>query len=256
MRKGFTIFVTLFFVGVSALGQDSTSSGAKTIDPSKPTNLYTQVNAQLEYQSGKAQDLYGVRMNFQYALNADNLFLIELPFLYNNRTSSFGIGDARIRYFNAVKRNITPTFIAIAPFADISVPLGSFSKGLGTSSWSLAGGVVFGFVASKKLALFPGISYVHITKPDQPSYSSSQAFSTNGVGLQFNASYSFNKSTFLFINPTPAFLSTGGNWNTVWSGELSLNKIIKPNRLKANVFWGPNFTTNVHTFRIGATFFL
>lgn len=239
-----------------AFTQDSSALKKPDIDPSKPTNLYTQFNVNLEYQAGKTQNLFGVRSNIQYAVNPDNLFMIELPLLYNDRTAKFGIADVRVRYFNVVKRNISRSFIAIAPFADISLPTGSYKNGLGTSSWSLAGGAVFGFIASKKLALFPGISYVHVTKPGTDLIPEASKFTSDGIGLQFNASYSFNKSTFLFINPTPSFLNTKGNWKTFWSGELNLNKIIKPNKLKVNAYWGPNFTSKLHIFRAGATLYL
>jgi hypothetical protein len=240
----------------SLFAQDTLRAPVKDIDPSKPTNLYTQVNTNLEYQAGKNQNLSGLRATVQYAFNPDNLVLLELPFLYNDRTSKFGVGDMRIRYFHAVKRNISPSFIAIAPFADVTVPIGSYEDGIGSSVWSLAGGVVFGFIATKKLSLFPGISYVHLNKPMTDIIPDNLKTTSDGIGLQFNASYSFNKSTFLFINPTPTFLNTNGNWRSVWSGELNLNKIVVPNKLKVNAFWGPNFTADVHVFRIGMTFFL
>jgi hypothetical protein len=236
--------------------QDSTSASKKDIDPSKPTNLYTQVNVNLEYQNGKQQNLFGARVNVQYAINPDNLFLIEVPLLYNDKSSSFGIGDMRIRYFNAVKRNITKSFIAIAPFADISAPTGSYKNGLGTSSWSLGAGVVFGFILSKKLSLFPGINYVHVTKPNSDLIPESNKFSSNGVGFQFNASYVINKQTFLFINPIPVFINTNGSWKSSWSTECSFNRIIVPNKFKMNVGWYPNFTADINTFRLGGTFFL
>jgi hypothetical protein len=247
----------LFFVFTQCVNaQDSIQVSKKDIDPSKPTNLYTQVNLNLEYQNGKQQDLFGVRVNVQYAINPDNLFLIEVPVLYNNGSSRFGIGDMRVRYFNAVKRNITKSFIAIAPFADISAPTGSYTNGLGSSRWSLAGGVVFGFILSKKLSIFPGINYVHLTKPGTDLIPEESKFSSNGVGFQFNASYVINKKTFLFLNPIPAFINTNGEWSSSWTAECSFNRIIIPNKFKMNVGWYPNFTADSHTFRLGGTFFL
>jgi hypothetical protein len=246
---------TLCF-GFKVYAQDSTSISKKDIDPSKPTNLYTQVNLNLEYQSGKQQNIYGARVNVQYAINPDNLFLIELPFLNNDASSRIGVGDMRIRYFNAIKRNITKSFIAIAPFADISAPTGSYKSGLGSSSWSLGAGVVFGFVVSKKISLFPGINYIHITKPNTDLISETNKFSSNGVGFQFNASYVINKQTFLFINPIPVFINTNGKWKSSWTAETSLNRIIIPNKFKMNIGWYPNFTADIHTFRLGGTFFL
>jgi hypothetical protein len=255
IKKVFVFIIALLLV-LNINAQDSSSSSKKDIDPSKPTNLYTQVNLNLEYQNGKEQNLFGARVNVQYALNPDNLFLVEIPFLYNDATSRFGVGDMRIRYFNAIKRNITNSFIAIAPFADISVPTGSYKNGLGTSRWSLAGGVVFGFILSKKLSLFPGINYVHQTKPNSELIPEESKFTSNGVGFQFNASYVINKQTFLFINPIPVFINTNGNWESSWTAECSFNRIIVPNKFKMNVGWYPNFTGDTHTFRLGGTFFL
>ncbi len=257
LTKIISVWIILLIVLLNCLqAQDTSKAAARDIDPSKPTNLYTQVNANLEYQAGKNQNLFGVRINLQYAFNPDNLLLIELPFLYNDRTSKFGVGDMRFRYYNAIKRNISPSFIAIAAFTDVTVPIGSYEDGIGSSVWSVAGGAVFGFIATKKLSLFPGISYVHIGKPLTDKIPDDIKFASNGIGLQFNASYSFNKSTFLFFNPTPSFLNSNGKWRSIWSGELNLNKIIIPNKFKLNIFWGPNFTTHVHVFRAGTTFFL
>lgn len=255
MRKTLTTTFLFFLVIINVNAQES-EAPKQEIDASKPTNLYTQVNASLEYQSGNSQNLFGVRTNVQYAFNPDNLLLAEVPFLYNDRTSKFGLGDMRLRYFSAVKRNISKSFIAIVPFADVSLPTGSYENGLGSSSWSLAGGVVFGFIVSPQLSIFPGASYVHITKPSTDLIPDANKFSSNGVGLQFNASYVINKKTFLFINPTPTFLSTNGNWKSIWSGELNLNRIITPNKFKVNAYWGPNFTSEVHVFRIGATLYI
>lgn len=246
----------LFVLSSVVLNAQESNRSKQDIDPTKPTNLYTQLNTSLEYQSGKNQNLFGIRTNIQYAFNPDNLLLAEVPLLYNDRTSKFGLGDMRLRYFTAVKRNISKSFIAIVPFADISLPTGSFENGLGTSIWSLAGGMVFGFILNKKLSIFPGLSYVHITEPSTDLIPDANKYSSNGIGLQFNASYVINKSTFLFVNPTPSFLNANGNWKTFWSGEFSINKIITPNKFKINAFWSPNLTTEVHIFRIGATLFI
>lgn len=147
MKQLLATIVLVFTTGYAFSQQDSLPA-ATDIDPSKPTNLYTQVNLALESQSGNGTDVYGIRTNIQYAPNADNLFVVEVPVLCNSNTSSFGISDPRVRYFKAVK----------------------------------------------------------------------------------------------------------GNWKTYWSGEMNLNKIIVPNKLKVNAYWSPNFTTEVHTVRVGAHF--
>ena len=240
---GTKLLIALLF-SYNALAQESDDS---IVDPSKPTNLYTQINAAFEYQSFKnGNDLYGTRLNVQYAFDPDNLLLIELPLLYNKGSKKFGISDTRVRYFHALKRNITERLIAIAPYADITIPTGSFSNGLGADVWSLSAGVVAGYVVSPKIAMFPGIGYVHVTKPnDYPGNSQ------NGINLQTNMSVSFTQRAFLFINPIVTFLS-----DTIWSGEFNFNYMITPNKFKVNAGYFPNFTSDINTFRVGATLFL
>ncbi|GAB4163631.1 MAG: hypothetical protein Tsb0033_24260 [Winogradskyella sp.] len=211
------------------------------IDPSKPTNLYTQINTLGEVSLGNGFNTYGSRINFQYAFNPDNLILAEVPLLYNDATQSFGLSDVRVRYFHALKRYTDQKVFAIAPFADVTMPTGDAQKGLGADTWSLAGGVVVGVMLSEKASLFPGLSYVYLTEPE-----------ISGVGLQTNLSYSFSKRTFLFVNPIATFLEN----QTIWTGEFNLNHIVTPNKFKINIGWYPNFTNEIHAIRGGATFFL
>ncbi|MFA5405225.1 MAG: hypothetical protein WC358_09845 [Ignavibacteria bacterium] len=246
------IFVILFItIFINAKSQEK-----KEIDPSKPTNLYTEVNLNTEYSAGKDNDIYGIRANISYAINSDNLLLLEIPFLHNKNTAKTGLNDIRIRYFTAIKRNISTTLIAIAPFIDVSIPTGKFEDGLGTSCWSISAGSVMGLVFSQNFAVFPGIGIIHITKPNSDLIPESYKRTSTGVGFQFNASYSFNKSTYTFINPNPTVLNTDGKWKTYWTGDVSLNKIFIPNKFKMNISWSPNFTNEVHTLRIGGSFYL
>jgi hypothetical protein len=216
------------------------NEAAQTIDPSKPTNLYTQFNALAEFSSNEDFNLIGTRLNFQYAINADNLVLAEFPILYNDGTKHFGLSDVRLRYFNAVKRNINKTIIAIVPFADLTVPTGSFENGLGGDTWSISAGTVVGLLLSEKISLFPGANYVYLTKSQE-----------SGVGFQTNLSYRFTPQTFVFVNPIVTLFS----FDTIWQAELNLNHIIVPNKLKVNVGWYPNFTNNIDDFRAGGTIF-
>lgn len=213
---------------------------AKEIDPSKPTNLYTQFNTLAELNSYENFATYGTRLNFQYAFNPDNLLLAEVPLLYNDATNTFGLSDVRVRYFNAIKRNVSKSIIAIAPFVDVTLPTGSFEKGLGGDTWSLAAGAVMGVVLSKKISFFPGINYVYLTKIEE-----------SGFGFQTNMSIRFDKRSFVFVNPIVTFF----DFDTIWQAEVNYNYIITPNKFKMNAGWNPNFTNDINTFRLGATFF-
>jgi hypothetical protein len=230
----------------------------KEVDASNPTNLYTQINTAFEYTSLKdGTNLYGVRANVQYSFNANNLVLAEVPLLQNEATNSFGLSDIRVRYFMIAKRVMTKEkFYVIAPFVDVTLPTGSFENGLGTSSYVLSAGSVYGFAASKKIMLFPGLSVVHVTKPSTDLIPDALKFSSTGFLAQANMSISFNKSWFLFVNPVITMLNTDGNWNETWSGEFNLNHMIIPNKLKANIGYFPNFSNEANTLRLGATFFL
>jgi hypothetical protein len=239
------IILTVFcFLSICVSAQDADTSA---VDASKPTNLYTQVNAAFEYQSNKdGYDLYGTRINVQYAFDPDNLLLVEVPLLYNEGTEKFGISDTRVRYFHAAKRNITKRLIAIAPYADITIPTGSLSNGLGGDVWSLAAGVVAGYVISPKIAMFPGVGFVHVTDSDKRGVDSQ-----NGINFQTNMSISFSPRSFLFVNPIVTVLD-----RTLWTAELNYNYMITPNKLKVNAGYYPDFSNDINTFRLGATLFL
>lgn len=211
-----------------------------TVDPSKPTNLYTQVNAQAEWNHYSNYDTYGARFNFQYALNANNLILAELPFLYNAETKKLGLGDTRVRYFN-VQRLKSKTMFAWAPFLDIYIPTGKSAHGLGGGTWQLSGGLIAGLEFSESFSMFPGVSYVYLTRIEK-----------SGVEFQTNFSLKFSDRTFVSANPNVTFI----NSETIWQAELNINQILILDKLKANIDWAPNFTNRIQTFRLGVTFFI
>jgi hypothetical protein len=249
----------LVIIAMTAVqSQEEATKKIQEVDASNPTNLYTQVNALFEYTSLKdGTNLYGVRANVQYSFDSNNLVLAEVPLLYNDATDAFGLSDVRLRYFTVVKRVMTPEkFSVIAPFVDVTLPTGKYEDGLGSSSFVLSAGSVYGFSASKKVQLFPGLSVVHVTKPQTDLIPEKLKFSSTGFLFQANVSISFTKSWFFFVNPVITMLNTSGEWNEAWSGEFNLNHMIIPNKLKANVGYYPNFTNEANTFRLGATFFL
>ncbi|AGC77961.1 hypothetical protein LX97_03468 [Nonlabens dokdonensis] len=257
MKYNYITFILCFYC-LTNFAQDKATNSQNEVDASNPTNLYTQVNTQFEYTSLKdGTNLYGFRGNIQYTFNPNNLILAEIPILHNDATSAFGLGDVRLRYFAVVKREMTAEkFNVIAPFLDITLPTGKFEDGLGTSSFVLSAGSVYGFALSKKILMFPGLSVVHVTEPSTDLIPDEFKFSSTGFLVQANVSISFNERWFLFVNPILTYLNTDGEWNDNWSGEFNLNHMIIPNKLKANIGYFPNFTNEATTIRLGATFFL
>jgi hypothetical protein len=248
------LFILLSIVTVKAQNNDS----KQQVDASNPTNFYTQVNTLFEYTTrADGTNLYGFRGNVIYTFNPDNLVLAEVPVLYNDATNKFGISDIRLRYFTVVKRVMTKEkFSVIAPFVDVTLPTGSFENGLGTSSLVASVGAIYGFAISKKVLMFPGLSAVHVTKPGTDLIPDDVKASSSGFGAQANMSIRFNDRWFLFVNPILTMLNTDGDWNEQWTGEFNLNHMIIPNKLKANIGYYPNFTAEIHTVRMGVTFFL
>jgi hypothetical protein len=245
--------ICLFSMSVKA---QETTENKKEIDPSNPTNLYTQINGTFEYQSFEDNDVYGMKFNVQYAFNPDNLMLVDLPIRHNEATNKTGLGDMRVRYYHVAKKGITKKFVAIVPYLDFSIPVGSYENGLGSSSWSLGAGLLCGFVFNPKLSFFPSINYSHITKPGTDLILDANKYSSDGIGLQFNTTYKFTKRTFMSINPSPSFRNKNGSWKTTWEGDLNFNHIVTPNKFKINAGWSPNFTDNVNVYRIGATIYI
>jgi hypothetical protein len=240
---------------LSVIGQDAAAPPPpQDIDPSKPTNLYTQVNIQGEYTSAKHFDLMGTRINLQYAFNPNNLLLAEIPVLHHTGTNATGLADMRARYFNKFHVNANSRLNALVAGVDVTMPTGSRQDGLGTGTWTIAPTMIGGVKITDRIFAFPGVSYVHITAPQSPE--GITTYASNGFGLQTNMSISFSKRTFLFVNPIYTWLSTNGQEYDVWSGEFNLNRIIKPNKLKVNAGWSPNFTTRADTFRVGFTIFV
>lgn len=224
----------------------------KKIDASKPTNLYTQFNLNAEYTDANSYKLYGVRTNIQYAFNPDNLLLVEVPLLRNSLTEKTGLGDIRFRYFNVPKRNLSKNITAMVLGLDVTVPTGKYEDGLGLKSWSIAPTFIVGIMLTPKIFLFPGVSYIHKTKPDINNVTT---YSSNGIGLQTNMSIVFYPKLFLFVNPIVTLLNTNDIWKDIWQLESNLNYMVTPNKLKLNATYLPNFTSKTHTFRIGITFY-
>ncbi len=184
-------------------GNSPVWSQEKKIDASKPTNLYTQWNNAIEFaKNAQGNNLYGYRASFQIA-SADqhHLAFVEIPFLYNERTSKFGLSDLRIRYFGITHKDYSKMFGGVwAGSVDIFAPTGNFDNGLGTSRWIIAPGLVTGLIFSKKFQSFPIISYQYMSKPTASSIPEANKKVRHGMTLQAITVLNFT-SWFIWLTP-------------------------------------------------------
>ena len=68
------------------------------------------------------------------------------------------VGDIRIRYFGLpVVREATLSHVGVS--LDVFAPSGDEDKGLGSGSWVMAPGILFGIAASDTLNFYPIVSY-------------------------------------------------------------------------------------------------
>lgn len=256
IMRNLTLRTLLFVISLSVLpvagvtAQDFSSS--KKIDPSNAGNLYTQINTGLEYKHVHgAYNLYGMRVNGQYAFNPNNLLLFEVPVMYNDKTEKFGVSDLRVLYYSAVWRHPKSTFSFLIPFIDVTIPTGSYTHGLGSGRWTFTTGLITGVILNKRVSIFPGLGYIHSTKNRKDIPGDTRA---NGFSIQTNASVKLSRHSYVFINPIFAYIHSFHAWKANWSGELNYNYMIKPT-FKINARWNPDFTNKSHLYRLGTTFY-
>ncbi len=194
----FFFILLLFFIRTGW-----TQEGEKKIDASKPTNLYTQLNNAFEVAKNvNGNYLYGYRASFQLASgDQHHLAFVEIPLLYNDRTSAFGLSDIRVRYFGITHKDYSKTFGGVwAGSIDIFAPTGKFEDGLGTGRWIVAPGLVTGIIFSKKFQTFPIVSYQYMSKPTSSSIPESQKKVRHGMTFQAITVLNFN-TWFMWITP-------------------------------------------------------
>jgi len=124
------------------LGQDEIP------DRSKPTNLYTMLESNAEWQSLAGGNRYGLRFMGSVALNASNQFQVELPVgvsEYTGQDRSLGVGDVRVRYFVVPYRRPESRLFSLGASLDVTAPTGSVEDGHGAGAWHLIPGVMAGF---------------------------------------------------------------------------------------------------------------
>lgn len=179
-----------------------TPATGEEIDASKPTNFYTQLNNNLEYNSrDSGGNLIGYRGELLFPLNDRNLFLFEVPLLYNDGSEAFGVGDIRGRYFWLPYKNYEKFVGAFGPSVDIFAPTGNFEDGLGSSSWLVQPGVMTAFMFADWIQAFVVASYAYTSKPTTDLIPDSLKMDQHGLSLQSITPVVFSEKFFMQVTP-------------------------------------------------------
>lgn len=230
----------------------------KEIDASKPTNLYTQLSNSAEWSRTKdGANLYGYRGSISLAsANQRHLLMGELPLLYNDKTSKFGLSDIRLRYFGITHLDYSKKFGGVwAGSVDLIAPTGKFEDGLGTGSWVIAPGIVGGLILSKTFQSFPIVSYQFISKSSSDLIPEAQKKARHGLTFQAITVLNFN-SWFLWLTPIYVIPDLGDS-SQKNRFIIELNPSLNPvGNVKPSAFYRYDFQNKSHQLRASVIIYI
>ena len=247
----------LICTGTLLHAQEETEGSAADeteIDASKPTNFYSFLDNTLEYSSQPNQNIMGYRGKLTLAPSEAHLVLAEIPLLYNDRTSKFGLGDIRARYFWLPYKNYDQFLGAFGPSVDIFAPTGSFEDGLGSGRWVISPGITVGLMAADWIQFFPILSYKYASKPvyDNPAPSVDEA--SNGLSFQVIVPIVFSDKFFMQVTPIYNLNDFRFENQDRFVQEIFAAYSLAP-KMQISAFYSGNFEDKIHTFSVGLTTF-
>jgi hypothetical protein len=243
------LFICIFFLFVKKISAQTTTP-IFHIDPSRPTNQYTRLSNNLEYnflKDGKRS--YGYRANFVWASRRQHhSFYTELPLLYATSSKKFGISDMRFRYYWVPYKNYSKKPGAFGFAIDSYVPTGNLDNGLGRNRWIIATGLSTAFVFGK-FSTFPYFYYLYSSKIRSGKLSDEAKRALNGFIIQSICVYNINKKSYLDF--TPIFMknsySNAGKDDLVLEGNYLY--MVKRNKVQIGCFARRYFRGNSTTIR-------
>ena len=250
--KFLCIVCTLFLQTIKTIAQDSVTTH---IDPSRPTNLYTRLSNNIEYNFLRnGNRTYGYRGNFIWASkNQKQAAQIELPLLYSTSSGRFGFGDIRLRYNWIPYKDYSKKPGAFGFSIDAYLPSGNRDNGLGRGRWIVAPGISTAFVFGN-FSMFPNISYVYsseIIRGKLPATNNA----LKGYMLLNSFVYKINKKN--YIDCTPFFIknsySNGGKDDFITEGNYLY--MIKQNKIQVGCFFRRYFYGNTTTIRASMRYY-
>lgn len=171
-----SLIAAVLLVGGAALGQDAAElpeQGAGEIDPSDPSNFYSVVEFNGEWQHHTSGNVVGARIMPTYQFSGGKQLLqAEIPImgakLDGQEKAAAGVGDIRLRYFGLPRKDDSKLLSVFGASIDVIMPTGNSEKNLGSGRWILSPGVGFGFnpTESGVLKVFPIFSYMYFSKEE------------------------------------------------------------------------------------------
>ena len=226
------------------------------IDASKPTNFYTLLENNLEYNSrDNGGNIFGYRAQLIYPPSDEHLFLAEAPLLYNDQSEKFGLGDFRLRYFWLPYKDYSQFFGAFGPSIDIFAPTGSFEDGLGSSSWVVTPGVMGALMFAEWIQAFVVLSYQFTSKPTTDLIPEDQKKDRSGITIQSITPVVFSDDFFIQVTPIYAINDFDDSSSGRYIQEL-LAQYAVSSTIQISAFWRGVFEDNDHTIRGGVVVFL
>ncbi|AZQ63285.1 hypothetical protein EI427_13845 [Flammeovirga pectinis] len=246
----------ILFICLLLLISSITFAQDEEIDASKPTNFYTQINNQLEYNSRKSGgNVMGYRAEIIYSPSEAHLILAEIPLMYNDQTEKFGLGDFRARYFYLPYKNYDKFFGAFGPSVDVFAPTGSFENGLGTSSWLVQPGVTAGLMIADWIQAFPILSYQYTSVPTADQIPTEFKEAQHGISFQVITPIIFSEKFFMQVTPIYTASNLTKTRQDRYIQEVFAQYAITP-KLQTSVFYRGVFEDEDHTVRLGCVVFL
>lgn len=252
MKKYIYLFFAIsLLTSATVLAQE----GEQEIDASKPTNFYSLLDNTLENTAHSTHNVFDYRGKILFAPSEAHLILGEIPLMYNDQTSKFGLGDVRARYFFLPYKNYDKFVGAFGPSIDIFMPTGNYENGLGNGRWVFSPGVTVGLMAADWIQFFPILSYQYSSKPvyDNPPVGADKA--AHGLSFQVITPVVFSDKFYMQITPIFKMNNINDVRQDRYIQELLASYALN-SKMQLSGYYNGNFEDKIHTVSFGLTVFL
>lgn len=245
----------ILIVTASLLCTQMMNAQDKEIDASKPTNFYSMLDNTMEFSSQKNQNVFGYRGKVSLAPSEAHLILGEIPIMYNDRTSKFGLGDIRARYFYLPYKDYSKTIGAFGLSVDVFMPTGNFENGLGSGRWIVAPGVTAGIMAAEWVQFFPVLSYQYMSKPTYDNPTPEANNDVSGITFQVITPIVFSEKFFVSLTPIYKINNINNINQDRFAYEFLASFSLTATMLLTGFYSGTP-EEEIHTMSVGLTIYL